>query len=438
VYHAVAINRAASRSWSGETVIQTGAAAPASAGPQPSGLRLVRRLWPLVAATAMAPLPGTALGLFMVPIAAELASSVATVGGLRSLGGLAALATALLAAPLIDRLPRAWSVAGSLALLGAAVSLAAFGHLAALLLFYLLLGGASAVLWPAVQAASSDHAPGPSGARAAALVLSGSAAGTALAGPLLALPASAWGWRGAVLAVAVVAFGLSLVALRTLSHRPPDGVARHSYLATFPQVLAAPRAAVLLLASTCYASTFFGWITYLAASLTERFGLETPAIAALWAVNGAMFCAGSLLAGRRGAPEAADPSVAARPDVAGGRLLLAGLLLAALAGPACYLASSPAVALLLAPLYSLGDGMTVAGIVRLLLARYPDLRGAVLGLNGAANHFGIFFGTGVGGLALGLAAYTGLAGFLGGLSLLALATMLWALRPAGRGGGSAD
>src|SRR3712207_1714146 len=84
--------------------------AVATAPTTPTTWTLVVRLWPLLAAMFVNQLPVNAGSIFVASIAADLASDVAVVGGARSLGGLAALLTGALAAPLIDRLPRAWSV----------------------------------------------------------------------------------------------------------------------------------------------------------------------------------------------------------------------------------------------------------------------------------------------------------------------------------------
>ena len=86
----------------------------AGAAGQPGDLALARTLWVLLLAQFLSSLPVTATGIFLPAIAADLGRDVALVGGLRSLGGVAALACGILVAPLIDRVARARTITGGL------------------------------------------------------------------------------------------------------------------------------------------------------------------------------------------------------------------------------------------------------------------------------------------------------------------------------------
>lgn len=66
---------------------------------------MVTHLWPLLVAAALGLVPFTVMSTFLVPIAQGAGASVEVVGGMRGLGGVAALAVGALAAPLVDRLP---------------------------------------------------------------------------------------------------------------------------------------------------------------------------------------------------------------------------------------------------------------------------------------------------------------------------------------------
>ena len=62
---------------------------------QPMGtLALVRHLWPFLLATAVAGLAQSGASLFMAPMAADVGTTTAFVGGLRALSGIAALLVA--------------------------------------------------------------------------------------------------------------------------------------------------------------------------------------------------------------------------------------------------------------------------------------------------------------------------------------------------------
>lgn len=68
------------------------ASAPGDVPTRLGDLALARSIWLLLLAQCLGGLPVTAIGIFIPAIAADLGRSVALVGGLRSLGGVAALA----------------------------------------------------------------------------------------------------------------------------------------------------------------------------------------------------------------------------------------------------------------------------------------------------------------------------------------------------------
>jgi hypothetical protein len=103
----------------------------------PGDWRMVRRLWPFLLASAVSLIPFTVFGMYLVPIAAAAGGDVAEIGGLRGLGGLAALVVGFVLAPLIDRLARELVAAGGLALLSVSATLGAVGNVFALAAFCL-------------------------------------------------------------------------------------------------------------------------------------------------------------------------------------------------------------------------------------------------------------------------------------------------------------
>ena len=261
-------------------------------------LALARGIWVLLLAQFLTTLPVSAAGIFLPAIAADLGRSVALVGGLRSLGGVAALACGVLVAPLIDRVARAWTIAGGLALLAVAALLAALGTLPSLALFYLLLGAAGAVFLPALQSAAADGLDGPTGARAAAMLSAVGGLSPMLAGLVLAATAGWLGWRGGYLAIAALILLVAALAGATLGRRPPAGVARVGYRAAFRLVAAAPGAVPLLLGSTLRFTVQFAWLSYLAACLADRFAASTALVAVVWGLAGTCYFLASLAVGR--------------------------------------------------------------------------------------------------------------------------------------------
>jgi predicted MFS family arabinose efflux permease len=389
---------------------------------RPGDLALARSIWLLLLAQCLGGLPVTAVGIFIPVIAADLGRSVALVGGLRSLGGVAALACGVLAAPLIDRAPRARTVAGGLLLLALATFLAAQASVTSLAAFFLLFGAAGAVYQPALQSAAADGHDATTGARAAALMTACAAFAPLLGGPLLALSSGQIGWRGAYLAIAALILLAAALAAKRLDHHLPTGVARPGYRAAFRLVATAPGALPLLLGSTLRATLQLAWLSYLAAYLAARFGASTGAAALTWGMGGACFFLGNLAVGRLIA--GARPGGWRTPE----RLLPVALLALVVITPLGLIVPSLPLAMVVAALTAGTHGMVIAATISLLVGRYTPLRGAVLGLNAAGLNLGTFAGAALGGAALGAGGYPGLALALAALAIATLAATVGALR----------
>src|SRR5690606_3333532 len=193
-----------------------GAGAGTSPGkdPLPGDLVMARALWPVLLASAVGLLPFTVFSTYLVPIADRAGSGVAAVGGLRGLGGLAALLVGTALAPFLDRVRRDRAAAGALVVLGASAALGASGDFVPLAAFCLLVGASTAVLNPALTAAAADrYGDGPAAGRAATLVAATQSMTAMLAAPAVALPALLWGWQGDLLAVAAACLVLAAVVL---------------------------------------------------------------------------------------------------------------------------------------------------------------------------------------------------------------------------------
>jgi MFS transporter, DHA1 family, inner membrane transport protein len=379
---------------------------------------LARALWLLLLIAFVSQLPPVAGNLFVGIMAIDMQTTPALVGALRGLGGLAALATGVLAAPLIDRMPRAWAVAGGLVAMVAGSGLAALGQLATLVPYFVFTGIGFSILVPAIQSAAVDGRPGPVGVRAATLLTSIPALAAVVAGPLLAAPAEWWGWRADFAALAALSLLLAGLALIRLDRSPPADVGGFGYLAAFREIGTARGATALLAGSTLRSTLFLAGLTYLAPYYADQFGLAISGLGGIFGLAGSAFLLANVFGGRllsRGT---------VRPD----RLLLVSLLIAGLAGAAQYLTPNLSLAVALCAVHAAGHGAFLAGVVGLLVERWPRLRGALLGLNVAGQNLGVFAGAAFGGLGLALGGYPGLAASLALLAALALAVTLWALR----------
>ncbi|MFJ6695319.1 MFS transporter [Streptomyces sp. NPDC091272] len=400
----------------------------------PGDLRMARTLWPVLLASAVGLLPFTVFSTYLVPIAGEAGSGVAVTGGLRGLGGLAALLVGTALAPLIDRVPKEWAAAGALTALGLSAAIGAGGQFVLLAVFCLLVGASTAVLNPALTAAAADrYGTGKAAGRAATLVTAVQSMTAMLAAPVIALPALFWGWQGDLFGVTAVALLLAvvLVARREKQTATAGTPARQrlGYLASF-RALAAVRGMVPLLSiGFLRTAVFMGYLSYLAAFYEQRFDLDAGLFAFVWTLSGAGFFVSNLLTGKVTNSRA--------PRVTTERLLALGLVAALVCVVGFYFTHWLPLALTLTALHAASHAIVAACVVSIIVRRCgTSLRGAALSLNAAGQSLGVFVGAALGGAGLGLAGYPGTAAVFGALVVAALGAALWVPRAPASGDGA--
>ena len=259
---------------------------------------IVATIWPLLLIALISNLPNPAVNIFVGPLSSAYDVAPSTIGSMRGIGGGAALLIGFLAAPLLDRFPRAATVLLGLAFVAVMALLPLTGTFVGLILAFVALGAGLAITQPAVQAACGDFFSGPEAGRAASLVQASQVTANVVAGPILALPAIVMGWQGAYVSIAVAAVvAMALVAPR-LSWQRPQNVARTGYRQAFALVARAPGAVPVLLSSTVRACTIQAWLAFLAATLTERFGAGVELVATFWFFGAGAVVVSNVLTGR--------------------------------------------------------------------------------------------------------------------------------------------
>ena len=392
----------------------------------PGDLRMAKRLWPFLLASTVSLIPFTVFGMYLVPISEAANGTVAEIGGLRGLGGLAALLVGFALAPLVDRLARELVAAGGLALLGLSAALGAVGNVFALATFCLLIGASTSILAPSIGAAAADRFKSAAAAgRAATLVSATTSMMAMLAAPVLAVPGLLWGWRGNLLAASVVSLALSAAFFwRGWGRKAPlraEGAQRMSYLATYRALARIPGALPLLAVAMLRTAAFMGYLAYLAAFYDEKFDLQPGWFALVWSLSGASFFLGNLLAGRYLAAE--------RAWIGSEKMLLVGLAVALVSVGAFYFSPTLLVTLLLTALMGASHATVAACVTTLLVRRSGELRGSALSVNAAGMSLGTFLGAAIGGLGLGLGGYPGTAVTFASITLIAIVLSL-RIRPA--------
>ncbi|MGW1373208.1 MFS transporter [Streptomyces sp. NPDC002446] len=401
--------------------------------PLPGDLRMARALWPVLLASAVGLLPFTIFSTYLVPISKEAGTSVAAMGGLRGLGGLAALLVGTALAPFIDRVRKDRAAVGGLVALGASAALGASGDFLLIAVFCLLVGASTSVLNPALTAAAADRfGTGKAAGRAATLVTAVQSMTAMLAAPVVALPAVFWGWEGDLVAVTAVSLLLAVVFFARGRRKQADdtgNVQRLSYLASFKALGAVRGAVPLLLISLLRTAVFMGYLSYLAAYYDDRFQLDPALFAFVWTLSGASFFVSNLLTGRI--------TNADNPRVSTERMLAIGLFAALASVVGFYFTHWLPLALALTSLHAASHAIVAACAVSLLVRRCGSLRGSALSLNAAGQSLGVFVGAALGGAGLGLAGYPGVAAVFGALVVAALGAAFLVLRGgSGSGAGS--
>lgn len=383
-------------------------------GDPPQGdWRISRAVLPTLLASVLGLLPFTVYSTFLVPIADAAGDGDATVGALRGLGGVGAVLAGIAVAPLIGRFPPGRVAAWGLLLLAAASLVGTVAWLPALAVFCLVIGVSNAVLYPALTTAAADRfGTGPTAARAATLVTATKTLAATLVAPLVALPALWWGWRGDLVAIAVVAVVLTPVLLRYGRDRHVDATRPVGYFAAFRALAGVPGARALLLVSFGQAGAFQGYLAYLAVFYDDRFGLSPGVFAFVWTLSGGAFFLGNLVAGRLVNATGSDQRAR--------RALTAFLVLALVSLFGVYLAPTLPVALLSTVVLSASHAVGVASVVTLLVRRSGTLRGVALSLNASGLSLGLFLGAAAGGVGLAAWGYPGAAAVFGLFTVLAV------------------
>lgn len=386
---------------------------------------IVSVVWPLMLVALATNLPNPAANIFVGPISTDYDIPASLIGSMRGLGGGAALLVAFLFAPLLDRLPRRWTVVLGLGLVLLASSLPLTGLLVGLALSFAFLGSAMAIVMPTIQAACGDLFEGPEAGRAAALVQSSQTLAGVAAGPVLTLPALVAGWHGAYLVVVLVAAAAIIFVAPRLSGRRPERVIRTGYRQAFALVAKAPGATLMLLSTTTRACGVQAWLAFLAASQTDRFDATVGMVAVMWFFGAGSVFVANYLTGCLLAHGAQHPG---RWWGSPERVLLISSGLMIVTMPLVYVAPTFELAFVAAVAFCLTVGVSISSFISVLITRYAPLRGPVMGLNAAGQNVGIVGGTTLASIGLSLGGYLGLAILLAVLSAIANVVLVMALR----------
>jgi predicted MFS family arabinose efflux permease len=348
-----------------------------------------------------------ALSPVLVEVASNLGVSTAAAGQLRTISGLAAGLTALCLAAVSRRLQlRQLLIGGSTLLAAGSLASAAAPNFAVLALVQLAIGVAVAVLVTAGTAAVAEWTPPEQRARVLSWALVGNPAAWIIGMPVAGLVGGA-SWRYAWLGLPLVGAVVAAFAAATAPRSAPSGAPRGGLLAALSDRDVSRWALGELLAN----SAWIGLLVYSGALFTESYGTSTVRTGVVLALAAVAFAAGNLTSRRHADGDLRHRLVA---------LALAMAVIVPLFG--IVRPSTAVSAGLFAVAAFLGGARTLLGNAFGLQAA-PERRVAVMATRAAANQFGYFVGSAVGGIALAAAGYPGLAVVLGLLFVAAAAAL---------------
>jgi DHA1 family inner membrane transport protein len=323
--------------------------------------------------------------------------------------------------PIADRYGYRWPlvlglVAVGLNLLGTSLA----PNYPVLLAFGLLGGLADAIVFGVPLAIAGTRFSGDARRRAFGWTVGAVSSAPIVGIPVLTAISSVAGWRGAV---AVAGLGAMLAAWFVARSLPADSRRVATRLRVLPLLAAyAPllrHYAILRLfgVATLRAVWWLGLLTYLGAFLTDAVGLEASQVGIAYALTGAGYAAGSVLAGGRLGAASPRLTIAAA-------CVVSGLLL----GPA-FAASNPWLVVTLLVVISMAAAICSIGVTTLLSVESPAGAGTTMVLNSSLLNAGAAGGAVLGGFLIAFGGYAALGLGLPLFSLAAAGLALWPSKP---------
>jgi len=275
----------------------------------------------------------------------------------------------------------------------------------------------------AAFATVADHFPPAERGRSLGWIVMGQSLALVLGVPAVTLLGAPLGWRGAILAQAIV---LAIVTAAVWLTVPPRsrGSSKSAPSMRSTLRLLGPRVLALFGAScaerVCYATVVVFMPTY----LLLRYAIDAPSLAAGLLVVALGNLAGNLVGGWL-SDRVRTPAI----------VIVASLAATAvLALPVLLWSQSAAISIGLGFLYTLANAAGKPALLTSLSQVSEEARGAVLGLNITVASVGWLGATGLGGFIVSTAGFSGLGAITSALAAVGtlLAIVYWLWRPAER------
>jgi predicted MFS family arabinose efflux permease len=239
-------------------------------------------------------------GLVFARAADGLGLEVAALGGLRTLENAAAIAAALIVAPLVDRIPRKWLLlSGYGQATAAVVLLVLLDSVAGVVLYFVLNGAAMMQIFAALMAMPSDFVGGRQLNRLMGLIIGFIAFTSILVAPVVGNVAEARGWQAGMLvsaSVTLFAFLLTLLVIPRYRVAPASPVS-DGFIQRYRAILKRRHLLVMLGSNLLRFALLATMMTFLSTILIRRYDLTLGAIGLVFAGVGITFFFASVLSG---------------------------------------------------------------------------------------------------------------------------------------------
>jgi len=368
----------------------------------------------LVVSNFAASLPAIIVGLLLVDIGLAFGYPVGVVGQIRTSAMVLGVIIALLMGILSVRFKHK-----SLLMMGLLLkSIAALGcglapSFDVMLVSYSMSGLGAAMTSPMTLTLVGEHFPREKRPSAIGMISAGGAISYAIGAPVIGIIAGLGGWRlaflGYALPVSLLGLLLATKGLPSLSSSHRSRLSIRDYLGGFKGVFSSRSADACLAGSALAGAAWIAILVYGPSFFRQQYLMARGLVSIIVVCAALCYTLGSLVAGRLVGRLGRKPLTVLTALFAG----IFAALYTNLPGSWLSLAS-----VLLGSFFS---GLTFSASRSLTLEQVPGFRGTMMSINHAAGAAGSALGSGIGGLALLLFGYEGMAISLGAMGIVSAA-----------------
>jgi len=357
--------------------------------------------------------PGILTSLLLIDIGLTFRQEVWITGQIITAASIVGVISALLLSALSLRFkPKSLLLGGLHLLTASTIGCILAPNFSILLIVYALTGMAASIVGPMTFTLVAEHFPVKQRPNAISWIIAGMSAAHLIGAPIIGYISVYVGWRGSFLwyVLPVTLFGLFL-AIRFIPTRQTDQEQKGdiaNIIESFKGVLTNVSAVSCLTSTTLIAASYMAMVSYAPSYFREQFSLSTAHASLLVIGSSVFFIFGTRITGRLISSYGRKP------------MMLWPTALAALSIYAYLNIQNIWVSMAARFLGSTFSAIVFTTANALTLEQVPQFRGTVMSLNQASFSLGGVLGTGLGGLIVLIAGYSGMGISHGTMMIMAL------------------